>query len=63
MRLSLYLFFISLRREEVEPIGDGPQYNPDGQADVSSSLIGSYSITGDDYQRDPKYHRHALRHQ
>lgn len=37
--------------EDIEPIGDGPQYNPEGKADVSSSLAGSYSITADDIRR------------
>lgn len=47
----------ALFREEIEPIGDGPVFNPKGHADVSSSLIGSYSITTDDFRRnatDPK---------
>ncbi|XP_058061747.1 uncharacterized protein LOC131212040 [Anopheles bellator] len=30
------------------PIGNGPQVNPKGKADVSSSLAGSYSITAYD---------------
>uniref|UniRef100_A0A182M6V6 Uncharacterized protein n=1 Tax=Anopheles culicifacies TaxID=139723 RepID=A0A182M6V6_9DIPT len=30
------------------PIGNGPQVDPNGKADVSSSLTGSYSITADD---------------
>lgn len=30
------------------PIGDGPQGDPNGKAEVSSSLYGSYSITADD---------------
>lgn len=30
------------------PIGNGPQVDPHGKADVSSSLTGSYSITADD---------------
>ncbi|XP_049290103.1 uncharacterized protein LOC125767506 [Anopheles funestus] len=30
------------------PIGNGPQIDPNGKADVSSSLTGSYSITADD---------------
>lgn len=38
-------------REEIEPIGDGPRFNPDGKADVSTSLTGSYSITTDDLKR------------
>lgn len=44
MNISNGKFF----REEIDPIGDGPQYNPGGKADVSSSLIGGYSITADD---------------
>ncbi|XP_005188011.1 uncharacterized protein LOC101897869 [Musca domestica] len=31
-------------KEETEDIGDGPQFNADGQADVQGSLIGKYSI-------------------
>uniref|UniRef100_A0AAG5DJL4 Uncharacterized protein n=1 Tax=Anopheles atroparvus TaxID=41427 RepID=A0AAG5DJL4_ANOAO len=30
------------------PIGNGPQVDPNGKADVSSSLSGAYSITADD---------------
>ncbi|XP_053679124.1 uncharacterized protein LOC128730116 [Anopheles nili] len=30
------------------PIGNGPQVDPNGKADVSSSLTGSYSITAED---------------
>jgi len=37
-------------KEDIQPIGDGPQYNPDGSADVQSSLAGSYTITADDYK-------------
>ncbi len=41
----------------MDVIGDCPQYNPGGKADVSSSLIGGYSITADDVRdtrvRDP----------
>lgn len=32
----------------MEPIGQGPVYNPQGKADVESSLSGRYSITADD---------------
>lgn len=50
-------FYFLTCREEIDPIGDGPQYNPKGKADVSSSLIGGYSITADDVRdtrvRDP----------
>lgn len=42
------LFNKIFSREEIDPIGDGPQYNPSGKADVSSSLIGGYTITADD---------------
>lgn len=38
-------------REDIEPIGNGPQFNPEGKADVSTSLAGSYSITADDIRR------------
>ncbi|XP_063708607.1 uncharacterized protein LOC134837153 [Culicoides brevitarsis] len=40
-------------KEEIQPInnGDGPQYNPEGKADVTSSLAGSYSITADDIRK------------
>ncbi|XP_068147925.1 cuticle protein 7-like [Drosophila tropicalis] len=31
-------------KEDTQPIGEGPQFNPEGQADVQGSLIGSYSI-------------------
>lgn len=41
-------------KEEIEPIGDGPQFNPKGTADVSSSLHGSYTITADDFVREQK---------
>ncbi|XP_062555357.1 uncharacterized protein LOC134220342 [Armigeres subalbatus] len=38
-------------KEISTPIGDGPQEDPNGKADVSSSLSGSYSITADDIAR------------
>ncbi|XP_031633701.1 uncharacterized protein LOC116347281 [Contarinia nasturtii] len=41
-------------KEEIEPIGDGPQYNPQGTADVSADLHDnhlSYSITADDFAK------------
>lgn len=31
-------------KEEMEVIGDGPKFNPDGQADIEGSQIGRYSI-------------------
>ncbi|XP_055320270.1 uncharacterized protein LOC129577379 isoform X2 [Sitodiplosis mosellana] len=42
-------------KEEIEPIGDGPQYNPNGTADVTADLHNnqlSYSITADDFVRE-----------
>lgn len=52
-KIEIVFFFINFR-EEIEPIGEGPQYNPDGKADVSTSLHGSqtkYTITADDFVR------------
>lgn len=43
--------YIYVFREEIVPIGDGPQFNPDGKADVSTSLSGRYTITTDDLKR------------
>ncbi|XP_055676989.1 uncharacterized protein LOC129786165 [Lutzomyia longipalpis] len=40
--------------EEIEPIGDGPQYNPKGKATVETSLTGRYTITQDDNPRRQK---------
>ncbi|GAB0093579.1 uncharacterized protein DMENIID0001_087390 [Sergentomyia squamirostris] len=40
--------------EVMEPIGDGPQYNPKGQATVETSLTGRYSITEGDSARRQK---------
>ncbi|XP_023030811.1 larval cuticle protein A3A-like [Drosophila tropicalis] len=31
-------------KEDTQEIGEGPRFNPEGQADVQGSLIGSYSI-------------------
>jgi hypothetical protein len=46
-------------REEIEPIGSGPQVNPDGDAVVSTNIAGvnnMYSITAADIRqlRDPE---------
>lgn len=41
-------------KEETEEIGDGPQFNSDGQADIDSSLSGKYSIRLD--KSDDKKH-------
>ncbi|KAI8121709.1 hypothetical protein FF38_06517 [Lucilia cuprina] len=42
-------------KEDTQEIGDGPQYNPEGQADVEGSLIGKYSIKLDQDKEDPHY--------
>lgn len=42
-------------KEETQEIGDGPQYNPEGQADVEGSLIGKYSIKLDTDKEEPHY--------
>ncbi|XP_058464211.1 uncharacterized protein LOC131438313 [Malaya genurostris] len=41
-------------KEITIPIGDGPRVDPNGKANVSSSLSGSYSITADDIARPAK---------
>lgn len=51
---QLNCLWFHVLREEIEPIGEGPQYNPDGRADVATSLHGSqmkYTITADDFVR------------
>lgn len=50
-------FLHSFCREEIEPIGngEGPQYNPNGTADVTADLHNnhlSYSITAEDFVRE-----------
>lgn len=53
-KTNIYYFCFTFKnREDIQPInnGDGPQYNPEGKADVTSSLAGSYSITADDIRR------------
>lgn len=53
--LIIFKFFSLIFREEIEPIGDGPQYNPDGTADVTADLHNNhleYSITADDFVRE-----------
>lgn len=42
-------------KEDTQDIGDGPQYNPQGQADIEGSLIGKYSIKLDTDKEDPHY--------
>lgn len=51
IRISKLLFNVVVFREEIVPIGNGPQFNPDGKADVSTSLTGRYTITTDDLKR------------
>lgn len=43
-------------KEEVDPIGDGdgPKFNPKGQASVKSTLAGDYVITIDDFKLNKK---------
>jgi hypothetical protein len=41
-------------KEEVEPLGNGPQFNPKGQADVRSTLTGDYKIGIDDFKLNKK---------
>ncbi|XP_060657549.1 larval cuticle protein A3A [Drosophila nasuta] len=42
-------------KEDMEVVGDGPVFNPQGQADVQGSLIGKYSIKLD--QSDDKHYK------
>ncbi|XP_041450323.1 cuticle protein 21 [Drosophila obscura] len=42
-------------KDEMEDIGDGPRFNPDGQANVQGSLIGQYSIKLDKSDADKHY--------
>lgn len=37
-------------KEETQQIGNGPLVNPNGKAEIKSSLAGDYSVTIDDYQ-------------
>lgn len=39
-------------KEEIEPVGDGegPKFNPNGEAHVKSTLSGDYAITVDDFR-------------
>lgn len=56
-KLRIYLLQLNniecIFREEIEPIGDGPRFNPKGKADISGSLSGNYTITTDDFKREP----------
>ncbi|BFG03827.1 larval cuticle protein A3A [Drosophila madeirensis] len=42
-------------KDEMQDIGDGPRFNPDGQADVEGSLIGKYSIKLDKSDEEKHY--------
>jgi hypothetical protein len=41
-------------KEEIQPIGDGPKFNPKGQAEVKSTLSGDYSINIEDFKLNRK---------
>lgn len=41
--------------EKTEDVGNGPQFNPDGQANVQGSLIGKYSIKLDKDDEEKHY--------
>ncbi|KAI9590427.1 uncharacterized protein LOC119644686 [Glossina fuscipes] len=42
-------------KEDTQDIGDGPQFNAEGQADVEGSLIGKYSIKLDKDDQEKHY--------
>ncbi|XP_037712848.1 uncharacterized protein LOC119549142 isoform X1 [Drosophila subpulchrella] len=42
-------------KDEMEDVGNGPQFNPEGQADVEGSLIGKYSIKLDKDDEEKHY--------
>lgn len=42
-------------KEDTQEIGDGPQFNSEGQADVEGSLIGKYSIKLDKDDEEKHY--------
>lgn len=55
IRNSNLFYCFCASRQEMEPIGDGPQYNKGGTADVTADLHNnhlSYSITADDFVRE-----------
>lgn len=43
-------------KEEIQPIGDGdgPKFNPEGEAAVKSTITGDYNITVDDFRLNKK---------
>ncbi|XP_055905136.1 cuticle protein 7 [Eupeodes corollae] len=42
-------------KEDMEEIGEGPIFNPNGQADISGSQIGQYSIKLDQSDNEKHY--------
>ncbi|XP_017069034.1 larval cuticle protein 1 [Drosophila eugracilis] len=42
-------------KDEMKDIGDGPQFDPEGQADVEGSMIGKYSIKLDKTDEEKHY--------
>ncbi|XP_016979727.1 uncharacterized protein LOC108045059 [Drosophila rhopaloa] len=42
-------------KDEMKDVGNGPQFNPEGQADVEGSLIGKYSIKLDTTDDEKHY--------
>ncbi|XP_017133137.1 uncharacterized protein LOC108149787 [Drosophila elegans] len=42
-------------KDEMKDVGNGPQFNPEGQADVEGSLIGKYSIKLDKTDDEKHY--------
>lgn len=42
-------------KDDMEVIGEGPVFNPNGQADVEGSLIGKYSIKLDKEDDEKHY--------
>lgn len=43
-------------KEDIEPIGNGPRFNPGGKADIRSTVSGDYSVTLQDYQTPQVVH-------
>lgn len=55
MFLKYFLLSILIYREDVEPIGDGPQFDPNGRADIQTNSHNNelrYSITAEDFVRE-----------
>lgn len=50
----MVITFCCIDRQEQLPLGDGPEYNPDGEAKVATYIAGktlNYKVTEDDYLR------------